>query len=127
MGNHEYCSGCGASDFHTGTSCAEAYPEKWAEKEKERKAKQSIVDKETARVDKRVRAVLKGGNKAVVARILATRYQTALLNKKLEALNAEIQKLDNETKVLYEHCPHPKKYIKRGFMYTTCDLCLEMW
>lgn len=28
MGNHEFCTGCGASDFHIGKTCEEAYPEK---------------------------------------------------------------------------------------------------
>lgn len=35
MGNHEYCSGCGASDFHFGYTCEQAYPEGRARKLKE--------------------------------------------------------------------------------------------
>lgn len=29
MGNHEYCTGCGQSDYHFGQTCEEAYPEKY--------------------------------------------------------------------------------------------------
>ena len=34
MGNHEYCVDCGASDFHHGQTCQEAYPEGYAETQK---------------------------------------------------------------------------------------------
>jgi len=125
MGNHEYCSGCGASDFHNGMSCKEAYPERWAEKEKERKEKQAIVDKEVARVAKLTKATLKGGDKAVVARLLAIRKEDDALRMKLEALKKRIKRLDNEEGELRKHCPHPKKYFNDGFMYTSCDLCYE--
>ena len=30
MGNHEFCTRCHASDFHSGYTCEEAYPEKLA-------------------------------------------------------------------------------------------------
>jgi len=108
-------------------SCAEAYPEKWAEKQKERKAKQNIVDKEIARVDKLVSVTLRGGNKAVVARLLAIRVEEKVLDEKLDSLKAKIKKLDNEEGALRKKCPHPRKYVKGGFMYTTCDLCFDSW
>jgi hypothetical protein len=37
MGNHEFCTGCHASDFHTGMSCEEAYPEKFKRVQREAK------------------------------------------------------------------------------------------
>lgn len=36
MGNHEFCSRCHASDFHSGRTCEQAYPEGLAKAEKER-------------------------------------------------------------------------------------------
>lgn len=125
MGNHEFCSGCGASDFHSGMSCQEAYPERWAEKEKERKAKQAIIDKEAARVAKLINLTLKKGRKAIVARLLAIRKEEEKLIAKREALKAKIKKLSNEDYALREHCPHPSKYVESGFMYTSCSLCSE--
>jgi|SRR5579864_37297 len=35
MGNHEFCSRCHASDFHSGMTCEQAYPEKLAQTQKE--------------------------------------------------------------------------------------------
>jgi cell division protein FtsB len=127
MGNHEYCEGCGASDFHSGQSCAEAYPERRAEKEKERKAKQAIIDREKIRVDKLVQTTLKGGKKAVVARLLAIGVEHVILREKLKTVKAKITKLENENNALGKHCPHPKKYHNDGFMFATCDLCGEQW
>lgn len=111
MGNHEYCTGCGASDFHSGMSCQEAYPKKWAEKEKERKQKQDIIDQETARVTKLVNATLKGGKKAVVARLLEINKEYEALKERLKALETKIDKLSNEERSLREHCPHPRKHV----------------
>lgn len=123
MGNHEYCSGCGASDFHSGMSCEEAYPKRWAIKEAERKAKQAVVDAETARVNKLVKVVVMGGKRSIVARLLALDAEDKRLREKREALKAKANKLYNETSALRKHCPHPPKYVNGGFMYTTCNLC----
>lgn len=38
MGNHEYCTGCGMSDFHSGRSCQEAYPKQYREHQREKRA-----------------------------------------------------------------------------------------
>lgn len=43
MGNHEYCTGCGASDFHSGQSCEEAYPEGFKRKQAEK-----IIEEKTS-------------------------------------------------------------------------------
>jgi hypothetical protein len=127
MGNHEYCTECGASDFHNGVSCEQAYPEKWAEKEKERKAKQAVADRESVRVSKLVRATLKGGKKAVTARLILLDKESNLLDEEAEALEAKRGRLYNEAAALRKHCAHPGKYIDGGFMYTSCRLCGEMW
>lgn len=37
MGNHEFCEGCGESDFHRGKTCQEAYPESFAKEENARR------------------------------------------------------------------------------------------
>lgn len=123
MGNHEYCLGCGASDFHNGESCKEAYPEKWAAKEKERRAKQDVIDKETTRVQKLVKATLRGGKKSVVARLLKIDDEQETLEKKQKKIEADLQALYNENKALSDHCPHPRKYVNDGFMYVSCNLC----
>lgn len=49
MGNHEYCVDCGASDFHWGRTCQEAYPEGYRETQA-RKRKQK--EKETRQREK---------------------------------------------------------------------------
>ena len=131
MGNHEYCSGCGASDFHSGYSCKEAYPKRWAEKEAERKAEQAIVDAETARVDKKTKAILGKDKrfigKRAVARILAIDVEQAKLREKIESLGREQMKLDNEKFALRKHCPHPPAYYQDGFEYSSCLLCGELF
>ena len=49
MGNHEYCEECGASDFHLGRTCQEAYPKKYIEmqeaKRKDEERKQRLLPK----------------------------------------------------------------------------------
>jgi len=41
MGNHEFCSSCGASDFHYGMTCQEAYPEGYARVQKEKQIREA--------------------------------------------------------------------------------------
>lgn len=125
MGNHEYCTGCGASDFHSGESCEQAYPERWAKKQAERKAAQAIVDKENQRVKKLVRATVKRGKQAIVRRITETHKQRDILDEKIRLLEAKKTKLYNERKELSKHCPHPIDQIDSGFFYTSCNICGE--
>lgn len=51
MGNHEYCVGCGQSDFHIGRTCQEAYPLSFKLEEAKRK--------EAAREQKLIPAAIK--------------------------------------------------------------------
>jgi hypothetical protein len=123
MGNHEYCSGCGASDFHIGMSCEEAYPERWERKEAERAAVKAVEDAEAARVKKLTDPFVKGGRRAIVNRLIALNEQTEKIRKDREALKVKQVKLDNEMLALQKHCPHPPKYVDDNFMYVSCSLC----
>lgn len=61
MGNHEFCSRCHASDFHSGMTCEQAYPEKLARTNKERKRHEQ--DRLKARVEiEKIVAVLRRKN-----------------------------------------------------------------
>lgn len=48
MGNHEFCTGCHASDFHYGQTCQQAYPEGYKRVQKEKREQ----EKEKKRGDK---------------------------------------------------------------------------
>lgn len=57
MGNHEYCTGCGASDFHSGFSCQEAYPKKFKTHQAQ-KRRQATREKKAIKVaSKLIRAL----------------------------------------------------------------------
>ncbi len=51
MGNHEYCTRCGESDFHMGKTCEEAYPRSL--KKHQATEKKLKEDQESAREDLR--------------------------------------------------------------------------
>jgi hypothetical protein len=125
MGNHEFCTGCGASDFHTGQSCKEAYPERWAEKEKQRKAAQAIVDKENARVKKITDPIIKKGKASIVKGLKNYDHKIQASHEYLRRLREDLERLEREQAALRKHCPHPKKYIYNGFLFASCNLCGE--
>jgi hypothetical protein len=83
MGNHEYCNGCGQSDYHRGRTCEEAYPKEFKEHQRQKRRHERQAKKENAALG-RLRTLIQ---KAFAVHV--ERWDDKLIIRPIHAFNAE--------------------------------------